>query len=54
MIYRCLPQSSFGKKSTTDSYCFQDLMFIKSLETNTLQLSATKKIELKLNNTEEE
>jgi hypothetical protein len=41
----------FCKKSTTDSYCFQDLMFIKSLETNTLQLSATKKLEFKLNNT---
>ena len=26
-------------------------MFIKSLETNTLQLSATKKLEFKLNNT---
>ena len=41
----------FYKEGTTDSYCFQDLMFIKSLETNTLQLSATKKLEFKLNNT---
>ena len=29
----------------------QDLIFIKSLETNTLQLSSTNKLELNLNNT---
>jgi hypothetical protein len=31
----------FYNEGTTDSYCLQDLIFIKSLETNTLQLSAT-------------
>jgi len=37
----------FYKEGTTDSYCLQDLTFIKSLETNTLQLSSTNKLELK-------
>jgi len=32
-------------------YCLQDLIFIKSLEKNTLQLSATNKLESKLNDT---
>ena len=41
----------FYKEGTTDSYCLQDLIFIKSLETNTLQLSSTNKLELKLNDT---
>ena len=39
----------FYKEGTTDSYCLQDLIFIKSLEANTLQLSSTNKLELKLN-----
>ena len=38
-------------EGTTDSYCLQDLIFIKSLETNTLQLSSTNKLELKWNDT---
>jgi hypothetical protein len=41
----------FYKEGTTDSYCLQDLIFIKSLETDTLQLSSTNKLELKLNDT---
>jgi hypothetical protein len=41
----------FYKEGTTDSYCLQDLIFIKSLEANTLQLSTTNKLELKLNDT---
>jgi hypothetical protein len=41
----------FYKEVSTDTYCLYDLIFIKSLETNTLQLSSTNKLELKLNNT---
>ena len=41
----------FYKEGTTDSYCLQDLILIKSLEANTLQLSSTNKLELKLNDT---
>ena len=41
----------FYKEGTTDSYGLQDLIFIKSLETKTLQLSAANKLKLKLNNT---
>ena len=41
----------YKEGSTTDSYCLQDLIFIKSLEANTLQLSSTNKLELKLNDT---
>ena len=41
----------FYKEGTTDSYGLQDLIFIKSLETKTLQLSAANKLKLKLNTT---
>ena len=38
----------YKEGSTTDSYCLQDLIFIKSLEINTLHLSATDKLGFKL------
>ena len=42
---RVIGDLCFYKEGSTDTYCLQDLIFIKSLETNTLQLSTTNKLD---------